>query len=134
MNFTTSPIGERPRGSVVRLTDRHGRPPHGTLSIEQSLKDRALGFAGTSAKGYSVEKLARRDPERLRKFMKHGSGRIADAALDARNIGPMQAALFRKLLLRPALDQPVFANVLPNAAPDIHGASASYVSRLIYRR
>ena len=81
-----------------------------------------------------IEKLTSRHFERLRDLMEHGDSRIADAPFHAGNVGAMEATLVSKFFLRPAFCLSKFADVLTNAAADIHAASASQDGRSIYRR
>lgn len=68
-----------------------------------------------------------------RDFLKYEDCRIANAPLDATNIGSMQAGFEGKLLLRPADILAISLHIEPDPAPDIHGARGPFCRFLVYR-
>lgn len=59
---------------------------------------------------------------------------IANPALDAADIGAVEAALEGQILLRPALFAPQFLDVQAKPTPYIHADSGRRRSQLIYSR
>ena len=56
----------------------------------------------------------------FRDFVDNNDCRVAGAAFDATDIGPVEARFEGKILLGPALLSPEFSDVAPEPPPNIH--------------
>ena len=66
-----------------------------------------------------------------RDLFKDRDGRVADAALDAADVGPVQPALEREHLLRDTERLAIFPEIEADTAPHIHAGMGAPLQRIV---